>query len=44
MPSLPDHGDDGEVPRYIPFLTVVMMKPGDDAWVDGAVADCFKQP
>jgi hypothetical protein len=41
--SMPDHKDDEEVPRHILFLTAVMMKLGDEAWVDELIADCFKQ-
>ena len=40
---MPDHSDDDEVLRHILFLTAVMMKLDDEAWVDGFIADCFKQ-
>ena len=40
---LPNHGDDDEVPRHILFLTAVMMKLDDEAWVESFIADCFKQ-
>ena len=40
---MPEHKDDEEVPRHILFLTAVMMKLGDEAWVDDFIADYFKK-
>ena len=40
---LPGYTDDEEVPRHVLFLTAVMMKLGDEVWVDQFIADCFER-
>lgn len=40
---LPDHKDEETVPQHILFLTAVMMKLGDEAWVESFIDDHFKK-
>ena len=40
---MPANQDDEEVPRHVLFLTAIMMKLGDEAWVDDFIAECFQR-